>query len=452
MSDQTENQVGRHYAPQVDRSLMEVHKAKPSPAEAPAESEATTPTEEVHGTVAQQPARIADHLPSPSQLRPANEEDYEPPTEGRAARIQRAEDAKAAKAGTVAKLILPDAAEARRRQLRRIERKESWVFQLTRRIQRIIMTANTMGGVGKTSDIGYSACIHASIANVPTLCVDANENSGPMYSFFGLQSREGTLQLRDAVHMREDLWNYSALDIAGAFRHPSGALLIGSDVSRNGKHKLELETFNQALYIWNLPFPLEYVDIGNGLNDPSTIGSAMMATNMNFAAVADRPQSFVHLVETMIEYQNMGFGDKVRNGFIVINGTHPDATPKYYLETIARVLAGFPHRNVYNEATGVYADVPRTLADLGIVEERIFLIPFSQHIKDNKVISTDKDVIGLGTYEAHLDKIIAIYLQNASYPPMSFDSVKQPEADTSSFLVPDESTSPRTRRTAAFVN
>jgi len=420
----------RQYAPGVSRKLVDV--------------QATTNDPTIENEVGNVSKAASDgkshHEPSDSSekvavLNPANPEDKERPTLGLPKIRQSIEDRLAASKGREPTIFPPNSEEAHQRQLRRISRKQGEVEQVTMGKKRIIFPVNGKGGVGKSPLAGYASNIQMDITRVPTLCVDANK-TGSIHSLFGT-TRENTLQLRPAVYDRQHFANYEAI-AEYAFKHPSGTLLIGSDPQKVGKPRLRLAEYIEAIHIWNTAFPPTYIDSGNDFNDVSNIGSAMVANAMIFVALADKPVSFEHLVETMVTYQDMGFGAKVNNGFVVINATNPKDTKRDYLKKIAAELPRFPKKGVYNEQTGMTSNVERRLEDLGITEERLFLIPFSAHIKEDRVISTDPNVIGLGTYEAYLDLIIAVYRQYATYPPMTIKLVKAPEpVDSDLFATSD---------------
>ena len=412
------NDPEKLHAPAVSRKLVDVSVV---PTEATNESEVSKLSNaEVDGDV----GTATSDSSETTVLQPLNPEDKERPTQGIPKLRQEIEDRKAKSAGREPVIIRPNAQEAHQRQLRRIERKKGEVEQLTMGRKRIFFTVNGKGGAGKTPLTGYMCNIQMDITRVPTLCVDANE-TGSIHSLFGT-TRENTLQLRNAVYHRRTFSSYDTI-AEFAYKHHSGALLIGSDPQKAGKAILTLDAYIEAALIWNKAFPPLYIDSGNGFSDVPVIGSAMVANVMFFVALSEKHSSFEHVVETMIRYQDMGFAAKVNNGFLVINATKPGDTKRFYLDKIAAELTKFPKRDVYNEQTGVTSNVERRLEDLGITEERLFLIPFSPHIKEDGVISTDQNVIGLDTYEAYLDLLIAAYRQYAVYPEMTIESLSVPE-------------------------
>lgn len=417
MSNPAEGVV-RSSAPAIDRSLIEAPPIRPT-----LEGEVIQVTEQ--SGAANGASSAGMRADTRKTLRPVNPEDLEQPTMGLPKFKQRLENKKATNQKREPVIILPNRQEARLRQRKRIERKRAYLVFVSMGKKRIIMSANSKGGSGKTPDIGYASTIQMDITRVPTLCVDANENIGTMHNLFGLDDREDTLQLRDAVENRHKLSTYA--DVAQyAYKHPSGVLLISSDAQKAGKHLLEVNAFIHAAEIWNKSFPATYFDIGNGVGDVSNVGSALVANVILFSAYTGKESSFGALVETMIQYQDMNFEDKVNNSFIVINGTQPGETAEDYMKKLAAELVKFPRKGVHNEQTHVTETLERRLGDLGITEDRVFLIPYSDHIQKDSPISVDPEVIGYDTYEAYLDLLIAVYLQDNEYPAMTLESLSVP--------------------------
>jgi len=350
---------------------------------------------------------------SPSQdIVKASGHSYQPPTKGWPA-VQYGMQQRMQKISKGYKPIelTPNKAERFERQLVRIDVKKDLLRQLTITNQRIVTVANSKGGASKTPDMGYLSCIQMDITRDPVLFIDANINAGSAHALFGF-NREETILLRQAVAGRHELNSYSTLAGVTA-RHPSGTRFIGSDVDGDEDGAFTLSEFNETIRINDGAFHSTYLDNGNGFSDIPNIGCIESANAVVFSALADKPSSLEGLVTTMDRYIDLQFEQKVYNGFVVINATQPGDTKQMYVDKLAACMKKQPSRLVTRN--GVTETVERDLSELKLTMDRIFMIPFSQHIRDDKVISTDPAVIGYDTYEAFLDILIAMFERNTKY-------------------------------------
>jgi MinD-like ATPase involved in chromosome partitioning or flagellar assembly len=387
------------------------------------------------------PTVTATETPAKSSRRSAGGTEYVPPTKG----VQKIQFKvhkllNGRSPGYKPLEVPPGKAEAFERQVGRIKEKQAKVAELTETRSRIIVPVNAKGGAGKTPSMGYLSCIQADITRDPVVFVDANTNMGTADYIFGID-RKSTILLREAVTRRHELDNYTAFKSV-ARRHPSGVRFVGSDVDEdandpsvaavymdsNAEEKkllgFNLTEFNDMIGIHAKTFHTVYIDNGNGFADVTNLGCVESANALIFSALTDKPTSFAGLIITMNKYIELGFGAKVKNGFIVINATKPGDTKEMYIDRLQKELTQlYPTRKVTNHETQVTHEVDRTISEFGITEDRLFLVPFSQHIRDDKVISTDPTVIGYDTYESFLDILIAIFKQNAKYAPIQVRNV-----------------------------
>lgn len=299
-------------------------------------------------------------------------------------------------------------------QLMRIAALEDKLRRLTSRNQRLVATANSKGGVGKSPLTAYLACIAQQVSRDPMLLIDANESVGTAHELFGVERNE-TILLRQAVAERHLLRSYSMLAERATKHLETGVRIIGSDFHTEGTMPFDLGSFEEMGLITDSTVHSTFLDTGNGFTDVSNIGSVDIANALLFPALAGKQPSFDGLAKTMLKYSQEGFTDKVKNGFVVINATEPGATKQEFLDLIEKEAGRNPY-TTYNSQTGVKADAYLTVEDLGIVEERLFLIPFSAYIAGDGVVSPDPRVIGYDTYEAFLSILVAVYRQNATYP------------------------------------
>lgn len=359
----------------------------------------------------------------PAAFAKVSEHVYEPPTEGwPAIQYGLQQNLQKVVKSYQPRELEPNVAEKFKRQQVRIANKQEELRHLTVTNQRIVSSVNAKGGVGKTPDVSYLSCIQMDVTRDPVQFIDANKNAGSANILFGI-SRHSTILLRQAVSRRRELTGYTDHAKVEA-KHKSGVRFIGSDLEENATTGFSVEDFNEMVEINAKAFHSLYLDNGNGFSDVTNMGCLHSANALIFSALSDKPSSFEGLIITMIKYIELGFEAKVLNGFIVINATSPNETKQMYIDRIAETLRNHPPRRIFDPRTQITEDVEWTIRDLGISEDRLFLVPFSQHIKDDKVISTEPEVIGYDTYEAFLDILIAMFRQNAYYDiPQAQDDV-----------------------------
>lgn len=330
---------------------------------------------------------------------------------------------------------IPDMNKAERKkykfslQLKRIETLIERLKFLTVKNERIIAILNSKGGAGKTPILAYLSCIHKKVTEEPVIFIDANENVGTAHLWFGIE-RSLTLLLQEAVLERQQLTSYSRIARKGAAKHlQSSTRFIGSNRKR-GK-PFDSNQFIEMVRIVNESFNSTYLDTGNGFDSQSNIGTVEIANALLFPIIANNPGTYNGLVLSMQNYIEEGHGEKVRNGFIVVNATQPGDTKEKFLDIIRTELTKHPVPT-YNEVTRITRDIIPTLDDFGIDPDRLFMIPYSEYIAAPQinVITTDPSEIGYDTYEAMLNLLVAIFEQNAVYDPrnnvQSIESTSMP--------------------------
>ena len=316
-------------------------------------------------------------------------------------------------------------------QLKRIEALTERLKFLTVMVERIVAILNSKGGAGKTPILAYLSCIQKKVTEEPVLFIDANEAVGTAHLWFGIERNE-TLLLQEAVLGRHELTSYSKIARKGAAKHlQSSTRFIGSN--RKREKPFDSDEFIEMVEFVSESYNSTYLDTGNGFDSQSNIGTVEIANALLFPIIANNPGTYDGLVLSMQNYIEEGHGDKVRNGFIVVNATQPGDTKEKFLDIIKKELTKHPVPT-YNSVTRITRNVIPTLEDFGIDPDRMFLIPYSEYIAapQIKVITTDPSEIGYDTYEAMLSLLVTIFEQNAVYEPrkkMQSIEIAEPQAN-----------------------
>lgn len=282
------------------------------------------------------------------------------------------------------------------------------LLMLSDDIQRVIAVLNSKGGSGKTATAVHLAGLLMWIIKRQVTIVDANENAGTTAKRLGV-ARKDTLTLRDVIEQINQLNTYEQICMALGSHNRYGVLVVASDPA--ARNHFTKETFVDMTRVVKSTAHSLVLDCGNGNEWPANEGSVVAGDALVFPALAHDSDTIDDLISTMLVYRQLGYTDKVRNGFIAISATQEGHTKEYIMEQLAASARQIQVSEDRGDGVKLHRHV--TLEELGIEPDRIHLIPFSQYIKDNQVV--DHEGIGQDACIAYMELLVAIFEQNASY-------------------------------------
>lgn len=286
------------------------------------------------------------------------------------------------------------------------------LYYLSTTKRHIVTVLNSKGGSGKTPLAVYLAiCLYQAVRE-QILLVDVNENDGTTAQRAGVD-RTRTATIRHALAHPELFMSYDS--IAEQLLKPPkyGVRVMSSDPG--GTDDIAKEPFkNMLLRLKYHGGHSMFCDSGNGNAKPANMAATEVADTLLFTVLADNPDTFEQALSTMHAYKQLGQGNKVRRGFVVVSATRPDDTREKFLETLRDTARKI---RVRDETHGSHE---LSIEEFNIQPERIFLIPHSDYIKERQV--ADHKKIGQEVFVAYLELLLAIFRQDVSY--QSFDPDK----------------------------
>lgn len=268
--------------------------------------------------------------------------------------------------------------------------------------RRRIAVRNSKGGVGKTPVASNLAAIMSWVIKAAVALVDVNENDGSTAQQIGIE-RDETVNLTQAIH---EPWRFRKADTVFQLMRPEKYNVYVMSSAVTPDHSITAEQVRQTiLRLYLNGMHSSVADGGNGNSHPSNVGAVDAATTLVIPALEGDSLSYERVLSTMLYYSENGYEDLVSRAFIVISATKPgsreDLLPEYVklLEEAAKVKV--------DTANGGKRQL--TLEEFNIKPERIFLIPFDQHIKDRQIV--DHEAISRETLTAYLELLVAIFSQ-----------------------------------------
>jgi MinD-like ATPase involved in chromosome partitioning or flagellar assembly len=295
-------------------------------------------------------------------------------------------------------------------------------------VQRIMAILNSKGGVGKTPLAAQLAVVLYAAIQAQVVLIDANENRGGTADALGVPAKA---TIRYALRYPERFRAFEDVCDQLIKANEYGVYLLASD-AHGLRREIDLWAFVKLLLDLKSYGGHSMVgDCGNGNDAPTNIGMATVATNLIIPLMEDDPQSYKDALATMWEHILMGREDKVLNALIVVNATKPGCTKADIMRKLTEATSDLWVKGT-REDPDAEAKHKIKLGDFDLTEDRIFLVPFSQYIKDRRPASADSKKIGIKTLIAYLEILVAIFSQYIKYTWREIDVNNQFEPGNSS--------------------
>ena len=289
--------------------------------------------------------------------------------------------------------------------------------------QRTIVVIATKGGSGKTPLITNLAVLYAWITGDPTLFLEANENMGTAHLRLNIH-RGGRLLLPGAIQ-NHSLISEPKLALKHLGKHFQTSLYALLSDPDEGRNRFTLGAFLSMYKVLRVKFGSAFGDTGNGFKAANE-GMFLEGDDALFTAIADDAATFTTLIDTMVYLYTLGHKTKLqKHSFVVVNGTREHDTVDGFLKRIRDIAVEITTPQI-NPETGkmessVWTEDPdQLLRDLGfaydesgtrMTGEKLFMIPYSQWIKDGKPASILPEDTGLETLDAYAQVLIACLSQ-----------------------------------------
>ncbi|MDB5168537.1 MAG: hypothetical protein JWO55_795 [Candidatus Saccharibacteria bacterium] len=300
----------------------------------------------------------------------------------------------------------------------------AYILQLLKGMKRTIVVMASKGGAGKTPLITNLAVLHSWLATVANLLLEGNENDGTVNLRLDLRRSEQSL-LNDVLADHDLIIDHeTACENLGKHKQTSVYALLSDPNTTN--NKFTMEEFLSMHQTLRPKYRNCFGDTGNGNSHAANEGLFLEADVVLFPAVADDMATFNTLLSTMINLYQLNHIDKLqKHSFVVINGTHEGNTVGKFLQRFHSVAtelvaAQIDHKTKEKKPPYWTDDPTQLLRDLGFDydEERkeftgkkIYMVPFSQWIRDGKPASVLPEETGLETLVAYARILVDCFKQ-----------------------------------------
>lgn len=290
---------------------------------------------------------------------------------------------------------------------------------LVKSIQRTIVVLTSKGGAGKTPLITNLAVLHSFVTTTSNLFLEGNENDGTANMRLGLNRAEQillNLALSDHTLIKDR--NTSERNLG---KHAQTSLYVLLSDANEANNMFTMELFLYMYEVLRTQFGSIFGDTGNGNESAANEALFLECDVALLSAVADDPATFAPLLTTLTNLYKLGHKEKVQQQTrIVISGTKPGDTIDNYIERFrmeaARLVQPkFSFNGGKTKPEYWTEDPDQLLRDIGFdyneTEQRftgkkIFLVPYSQWIREGKPASVLPEETGLETLVAYLEILV----------------------------------------------
>lgn len=292
------------------------------------------------------------------------------------------------------------------------------LYELSARQQHVIAYANSKGGSAKTPTAGNAAMAFNAVTRHPTLFVDANENDGNGAQEIGVKRAETASILYILNNLGEftvpsDIWG-----VRCKTPPDHSVYVVASEPNWFDYKGIPEEAFVRVLQHLKRSGPHSaFVDCGNGSGAATNHAAVKVASTLTFPAIVDDPVSLRGLLTTMLAYDRLGQGDKVKQAFIVASRCHGETRDDIYA-----MLAEEAKNTAPVNDTGARYNL--SLEEFEITPERIFPIPHDDYIKSRQPARFDR--LAIETQIAYLEYLVAVYSQPKGYDNIDPFAADQP--------------------------
>jgi len=289
------------------------------------------------------------------------------------------------------------------------------LIELMKDRKRMVSVLGSKGGVGKTPLATYLAALLAYVTHRRILIVDANHNEGTTGLSLGISRDKRTLLLAaiknpsildSSDHTREGL----------GFHQESGLWALLSNPNSITEN-VTMKEFIELLFFLLWRFDSVVTDGGNGIAHSTQNGAAYVCDSLLFPALATKPSSFEIAMSTMLGFHDLGHEEKVKNGLKIVSATGRKATRKEYVEHYRELIYKFASNEFDPRGGDNEAQVPNIwynrgdelMETLGIREENFFLVPVDKHIKQERVVTLNREFVAMSTLIAYMRILVRIF-------------------------------------------
>lgn len=304
--------------------------------------------------------------------------------------------------------------------------------------QRVVSVIASKGGAGKTPLISLLAALYAWITNVSTLLIEGNENAGTIDGSSGVSRSDVKVLLTDAINDHE-LINTHRKCGENLGRHLQTGLNVLLSDSNNKNNQFTLKAFLDMFDVLSEQHYATFGDTGNGMGITKAANTGLLLKShvILFPLVADNYSTYQPLLTTMLDMYRDGHTEKLKKySRIVINATGTDYTLDHFFEKMLGHAADMTSGDK-GEASDYaeWKDNPvQLLIDLGFdyneeegsfTGKGIFMIPYSQWIAENKVISILPEDIGQETLAAGLEILFECLTMDIQTDKEMYDEIER---------------------------
>ena len=223
-----------------------------------------------------------------------------------------------------------------------------------RKVQSIFWVGNSKGGSGKTPLAAWLAGALQMTVQKSVIVYDANMNGGHAAKLYGIK-REDTMQVVEFIQKFQRVRHCSHEDFIDLidWDRKTGVGVIASNLAST----VELSKADHAdgVLMAKTASHSVVVDTGNGFRHASNTGTALVCDVMLIPGRYESGNSLDDVETTREQYTIQGFGQKIKNGLVIIIGAKPE------------------QRQMFAERYNVPV-------------EQVFVLPYNKYMADDSVV------------------------------------------------------------------
>lgn len=286
---------------------------------------------------------------------------------------------------------------------------------IERLARRLFAILAAKGGAGKTPTTAGLAAVYQLATGCHVLLGDFNHNTGTTGERNGVyRDVENVGLLFDVLFNHQMIADYNTATGHFPTHEELNIDILLSNISSEGsesKTQPSVERVIETILTLKDAYHGVFCDTGNGNDHPINEGALFASDVAGFTLIAGKKDQYEPFVATLMEFAKLGHYTKVQAAPKIICSTKKGDKPEQFvaqLQTfVERHLArqkwtytspesGTQHTIADEEDIEQQSHmVDLVMNDLGIVEDNIFMIPFSPYIEDNGVTSIKRRATGM---------------------------------------------------------
>jgi hypothetical protein len=158
-------------------------------------------------------------------------------------------------------------------------------------------------------------------------------------------------------------------------------------------------------------------DGGNGNAHPTQNGAAYVGDVLLFPALDTKRSSFGTAMTTMLGFYDLGHKAKVRDSLKIVSATGRKRTRQEYVDHYRQLINEFASNEMDPRGDDDEVQVANPwfnrgddlMEALGIREENFFLVPASEHIAAERVVTLKREYIGMPALIAYMRILVRVF-------------------------------------------